>query len=177
MQIVDMSVKSAPTTTHTPGKTESGWENYGPRRHLGRSCLLPGPEGQAHRQQKWRKMTSQGGHGTCRSTEYGNDKRVCKAEHRAGRPQRNPEEGNAIHPTAGTTRDHQRLSGRPSCITQDGPDWPPAPPKTAPTACRYQQTAPNLGKKCIMNKHYLKELSNVMNFSVAKTAKNLFKNA
>lgn len=29
MQIVDMSVKSAPTTTHTPGETESGWENYG----------------------------------------------------------------------------------------------------------------------------------------------------
>ena len=88
-----------------------------------------------------------------------------------------PQGGKSIHPTAGTARNHQRLLGRPSCITQDGPDWPPAPLRTTPTAHPYQQTAPNLDKKCIMNKHYLKGLSNAMNFSVAKTAENLFKNA
>lgn len=38
-------------------------------------------------EQKWRKATNGGWGGTSRSMEVGDDKRVCKAEHKADWPQ------------------------------------------------------------------------------------------
>ena len=89
MQIVDRSVNSATRTTHTPGKKTKSLDGrtMAWRGHMEEAAFNWGLKARHTIKQKWRKMTSRGAHGTCRSTEVGNDKCVCEAEHRADWPQ------------------------------------------------------------------------------------------
>lgn len=89
MQIVDRSVKSATTTTHTPGKTTKSLDGRTMewKGRMEEAAFNWGLKARPTIEQKWSKVTSGGWGVTSRSTEVGNDKRVCKAEHKADWPQ------------------------------------------------------------------------------------------
>lgn len=78
--------------------------------------------------------------------------------------------------------DPQAATMPPGKTSPHFPRWPQTglqllPQDNANSSSARAGSPKHVDKKCIMNKHYLKRLCNGMNFSVAKTVENLFKNA